>query len=85
MTPTEAGALVSALAKEHGLPLVGYAPAGPVVRHPDFVAWDRPVPQPCPICNAKFVVKKENRQGIMLRCLECDWKQGADESEENAA
>jgi DNA topoisomerase-1 len=51
----------------------------------DFVAWDRPVPQPCPICNAKFVVKKENRQGIMLRCLECDWKQGADEAEENAA
>jgi DNA topoisomerase-1 len=51
----------------------------------DFVAWDRPVPQPCPICQAKFVVKKENRQGTMLRCLECDWKQGADESEENAA
>jgi DNA topoisomerase-1 len=51
----------------------------------DFVAWDRPVPQPCPICQAKFVVKKENRQGVMLRCLECDWKQGADESEENAA
>ncbi|MEJ7601546.1 MAG: type I DNA topoisomerase [Kofleriaceae bacterium] len=51
----------------------------------DFVAWDRPVPQPCPICNAKFVVKKENKRGIMLRCLECDWKQGADESEESAA
>jgi DNA topoisomerase-1 len=51
----------------------------------DFVAWDRPVPQPCPICNAKFVVKKENKSGITLRCLECDWKQGADESEENAA
>jgi DNA topoisomerase-1 len=51
----------------------------------DFVAWDKPVPQPCPICNAKFVVKKENKRGIMLRCLECDWKQGADEAEENAA
>jgi DNA topoisomerase-1 len=51
----------------------------------DFVAWDRPVPQPCPICKAKFVVKKENRQGVTLRCLECDWKQGADETEENAA
>ncbi|HEU0032846.1 MAG TPA: type I DNA topoisomerase [Kofleriaceae bacterium] len=51
----------------------------------DFVAWDRPVPQPCPICNAKFVVKKENKSGIVLRCLECDWKQGQDESEENAA
>jgi DNA topoisomerase I len=51
----------------------------------DFVAWDKPVPQPCPICNAKFVVKKENKRGITLRCLECDWKQGSDETEENAA
>jgi DNA topoisomerase-1 len=51
----------------------------------DFVAWDRPVPQPCPICNAKFVVKKENKSGVMLRCLECDWKQGVDESEETNA
>ncbi|MBA3820419.1 MAG: type I DNA topoisomerase [Deltaproteobacteria bacterium] len=51
----------------------------------DFVAWDKPIPQPCPICNAKFVVKKENKRGIMLRCLECDWKQGADETEETAA
>jgi DNA topoisomerase I len=51
----------------------------------DFVAWDKPIPQPCPICNAKFVVKKENKRGIVLRCLECDWKQGADETEESAA
>jgi DNA topoisomerase-1 len=52
----------------------------------DFVAWDKPVPQPCPICNAKFVVKKENKSGITLRCLECDWKSGIDEAEgENAA
>jgi DNA topoisomerase-1 len=51
----------------------------------DFVAWDRPVPQPCPVCNAKFVVKKENKRGVMLRCMECDWKQGQDDTEENAA
>jgi DNA topoisomerase-1 len=51
----------------------------------DFVAWDKPVPQPCPICNAKFVVKKETKRGITLRCLECDWKQGQDDTEENAA
>ena len=51
----------------------------------DFVAWDKPIPEPCPICNAKFVVKKENKRGIVKRCLECDWKQGADETEENAA
>ena len=51
----------------------------------DFVAWDKPIPQPCPICNAKFVVKKESKRGATLRCLECDWKQGSDETEENAA
>jgi DNA topoisomerase I len=51
----------------------------------DFVAWDRPVPQPCPVCNAKFVVKKENKRGVMLRCMECDWKQGQEDTEENAA
>ncbi len=51
----------------------------------DFVAWDKPVPQPCPVCNAKFVVKKENKSGVTLRCLECDWKQGVADPEENAA
>jgi DNA topoisomerase I len=52
----------------------------------DFVAWDKPIPQPCPICNAKFVLKKETKRGTTLRCMECDWRsEGADESEENAA
>ena len=53
----------------------------------DFVAWDKPIPQPCPICNAKFVLKKENKSGVTLRCMECDWKsEGSDEAEgENAA
>jgi DNA topoisomerase-1 len=52
----------------------------------DFVAWDKPIPQPCPTCNAKFVLKKETKRGITLRCMECDWKsEGSDETEENAA
>ena len=52
----------------------------------DFVAWDKPIPQPCPVCQAKFVLKKETKRGITLRCMECDWKsEGADETEENAA
>jgi DNA topoisomerase-1 len=52
----------------------------------DFVAWDKPIPQPCPVCQAKFVLKKENKSGTTLRCMECDWRsQGSDESEENAA
>ncbi|MCW5808724.1 MAG: type I DNA topoisomerase [Deltaproteobacteria bacterium] len=52
----------------------------------DFVAWDKPVNEPCPVCNAKFVVQKETKLGITKRCMECDWKQGAsDESEESNA
>ncbi len=51
----------------------------------DFVAWDKPIPQPCPTCNAKFVLKKETKRGITLRCMECDWRQGVDDAEENAA
>ena len=48
----------------------------------DFVTWDRPMPQPCPACQAKFVVKKENKRGAILRCLTCDWKSGASDDEE---
>jgi DNA topoisomerase-1 len=52
----------------------------------DFVAWDKPIPQPCPACQAKFVLKKETKRGITLRCMECDWRsEGSEESEENAA
>jgi DNA topoisomerase-1 len=54
----------------------------------DFVTWDRPVPQPCPECNAPFLVKKENRKGTTLRCLTCTYKTGGGEEpegEESAA
>jgi DNA topoisomerase-1 len=52
----------------------------------DFVAWDKPIPQPCPVCQAKFVLKKETKRGTVLRCMECDWRsEGAEESEESAA
>jgi DNA topoisomerase-1 len=45
----------------------------------DFVSWDKPIPQPCPACSAKFVVKKENKRGVILRCMTCDWRSAADE------
>ena len=28
----------------------------------DFVAWDKPIPQPCPICNAKFVLQEGEQE-----------------------
>ena len=48
----------------------------------DFVSWDKPVPQPCPVCAAKFLVKKENKRGTILRCMTCDWKSAEAEAEE---
>ena len=51
----------------------------------DFVAWDKPIPQPCPTCQAKFVLKKETKRGVTLRCMECDWQQGVADTEESAA
>jgi DNA topoisomerase-1 len=47
----------------------------------DFVSWDRPVPTPCPQCDAKFLLKKETRRGITVRCLSCDYKDTGDAPE----
>jgi DNA topoisomerase-1 len=35
-----------------------------------FATWDRPIPEPCPVCNAPFVVEKTTkRAGTVRRCL----------------
>jgi DNA topoisomerase-1 len=41
----------------------------------DFVSWDRPLPQPCPKCGAKFVVQKLSKAGARIRCINegCDY------------
>jgi DNA topoisomerase-1 len=48
----------------------------------DFVTWDRPVPQPCPVCGAAFLIKKESRRGVTLRCLSCQYT--SEQAGENA-
>jgi DNA topoisomerase-1 len=38
----------------------------------DFATWDKPVPQECPSCKAKFMVSKSSKaKGEYLKCLEC--------------
>jgi DNA topoisomerase-1 len=44
----------------------------------DFVYWDRPLPQPCPKCGAKFVVQKVSKAGTRIRCLKEDCGYTAD-------
>jgi len=40
----------------------------------DFVSWDRPIKEPCPDCNAPFLLKKAGRAGTKLRCASCTYQ-----------
>ncbi len=54
----------------------------------DFVSWDRPLPQPCPKCGAKFVVQKVSKAaGTRIRCLkeDCGYTADAESPEANEA
>jgi DNA topoisomerase-1 len=33
-----------------------------------FVLWNRPIPEPCPECSARFLVEHRTRKGLELRC-----------------
>src|SRR5881409_3674454 len=46
-----------------------------------FVAWDRPVPEPCPRCGTGFVTEKlTKRYGTVRRCVKegCGWQEQID-------
>ena len=51
----------------------------------DFVSWDRPINEKCPDCGAAFLVKRENRRGVRIRCLSCDYKKAPDSEEQEEA
>ena len=35
-----------------------------------FATWDKPIPDPCPVCNAPFIVEKTTKKaGTVRRCL----------------
>jgi len=49
-----------------------------------FATWERPVPEPCPECNAPFVVEKTTkRAGTVRRCLSegCKYQETVAEAE----
>ncbi len=55
-------------------------------RYPEcrFATWERPVPEPCPLCEAPFVVEKTTkRYGTVRRCLSegCEHKETVEEAE----
>ena len=46
-----------------------------------FALWDRPVPEPCPRCQAPFVVEKTTKQaGTVRRCIRegCDYQEAVE-------
>jgi len=52
-----------------------------------FATWDRPIPEPCPECNAPFVVEKTTkRAGTVRRCLSegCKYQETVAEPEAEA-
>jgi DNA topoisomerase-1 len=52
-----------------------------------FATWDRPIPEPCPECNAPFVVEKTTkRAGTVRRCLSegCKYQETMAEPEAEA-
>jgi len=49
-----------------------------------FATWDRPIPEPCPQCNAPFIVEKTTkRYGTVRRCLSegCKYQETVEEAE----
>jgi DNA topoisomerase-1 len=47
----------------------------------DFVTWDRPVVEKCPLCGSPYLLKKETKSGTRYRCNNsgCDFKRTGEE------
>jgi DNA topoisomerase-1 len=48
----------------------------------EFTLWDRPIPEPCPACGAKFLVEKRLKGGVRIQCATegCKYKREAAEA-----
>jgi DNA topoisomerase I len=74
-TPGCQGMLVSRVARKKGLKFFGCS------RYPEckFVTWGKPVKEPCPQCQAPFLVEKTTKkEGTVWACVhkECGYQQG---------
>jgi DNA topoisomerase-1 len=50
----------------------------------DFVSWDKPINQPCPVCNYAFVVEKISKTGKRTKCMNCNHEETEGEMNEEA-
>lgn len=74
-TPDCQGMLVSRVARQKGLKFFGCS------RYPEckLIIWGKPVPEPCPECQAPFLVEKTTKkEGTVWACVkkECGYQQG---------
>ncbi|MEK7220795.1 MAG: type I DNA topoisomerase [candidate division NC10 bacterium] len=48
----------------------------------DFTLWNRPIPEPCPACGAKFLVEKRLKGGVKIQCAAegCEYQREATSS-----
>ncbi len=53
-------------------------------RYPDcdFTTPNQPIPEPCPKCDAEFMVEKKSKIGLVRTCIKegCDWEKLVDEA-----
>ncbi|MEI6805963.1 MAG: type I DNA topoisomerase [Myxococcaceae bacterium] len=40
----------------------------------DFVSWDKPINMPCPICQNPYLVEKNLRAGVQIKCPACSYQ-----------
>jgi DNA topoisomerase-1 len=52
----------------------------------DFVSWDKPIPEACPMCQAPFMVARLLKRGEVVRCIAegCGYKREVGETGETA-
>lgn len=44
------------------------------------VFWDKPVAQPCPKCDSKFLLEKSRKAGTQLKCPACEYESDVEQS-----
>jgi DNA topoisomerase-1 len=67
--PKCGGEIVEIRGKAGRRPFYGCANYGNPTIKCDFRSWQKPVPDPCPQCDAKFLVRAGSAKNPMLKCL----------------